>query len=185
MRITIRRAALVGLAVTILTGSTNGAELQSDKSINLGEFQLETPAKWERKKPRSRIIQYELSAPPAKGDEIAGRLTIMAAGGSIEDNIERWYGQFTQPDGKPTKYRAELEKKEIAGQTVHLVDISGTYDDKPAPFAEGVQREHFRMLAAIITTDKANIYVKFYGPRKTIAEHEKAFRSMIDGLKPN
>jgi len=179
------RALLVVLMVGLMVGQAESAQPPGDKVINLGQFHLETPTKWVQKKPRSRIIQYELAAPSAKGDKIAGRLTIMAAGGSIQANIERWYGQFTQPDGKPTKDRAKLEKKEIAGQTVHLVDISGTYKDRPARFAEAVDRGHFRMLAAIIMTDKANIYVKFYGPRNTIATHERAFRSMIAGLKRN
>ena len=56
-----------------------------------------------------------------------GRLTIMGAGGSIEANIDRWYGQFKQPDGSSTKDKAKVSKSKVAGQTVHMVDISGTF----------------------------------------------------------
>lgn len=163
------------------------APLVADE-IQLGKFQITVPDDWQRQEPKSRIIAHEFAAPAAKGDEAAGRMTVMAAGGSVEDNIERWYGQFIQPDGSSTKQRSKVEKVEIAGQEVYLVDISGTYRDMPAPFAGGgqvVDREDYRMLAAIIRTDEAQIFVKFYGPRATIGEHAKGFRQMIDSLRKN
>lgn len=157
----------------------------SAAEIKLGDFQLDVPEDWEQQEPKSRIIAYEFSAPAVEGDDADGRMTVMAAGGSVEDNIERWYGQFVQPDGSSTKQRSKVEKVEIAGQEVYLVDISGTFRDMPAPFAGGraVDRPKYRMLAAIIRTDNAQIFVKFYGPRATVTENEKAFRAMIDSLQ--
>jgi hypothetical protein len=155
---------------------------KSDPVVDLGNFKLTAPAQWERVPPKSRIVAHEFSAPAAEGDQQAGRLTVMSAGGSVADNIDRWYGQFKQPDGGSTREKAKVEKKTIAGQEVHVVDIAGTYKDQPGPFAPGVDRENYRMLAAIIVTDDANFFVKFYGPRRTMAEHEKAFHKMIDGL---
>lgn len=46
------------------------------------------------------------------------------------------------------------------------------------------ERPGYRMLAAIIPADGASFFIKFYGPKKTVAEHEKEFRAMLDGLKP-
>ena len=167
------------------TGKTVIAADEPGKVIVLGrEAKLISPAGWKQKTPRSRIIAYEFAAPAAKGDEIDGRMTIMAAGGSIKQNIERWYGQFTQPDGKPTKDRARVEKKKIDGREVHLVDIAGTYKDRPGPFAgAGVDRENYRMLAAIIVTGDVNFYVKFYGPQKTVSQQREAFLTMLDGMQ--
>ncbi|MBC7854218.1 MAG: hypothetical protein IAF94_12355, partial [Pirellulaceae bacterium] len=92
-----------------------------------------------------------------------------------------------QPDGSSTKDKAMVEKKTVGGTPVHIVDISGTYKDSPAgPFAGGktVNREDFRMLAAIIETKAAgNYFVKFYGPKATIAENEKAFQELLLSLK--
>ena len=64
-------------------------------------------------------------------------MTIMGAGGSVEANIDRWIGQFTQPDGSDTKKAAKIEQKKIGGQEVHLVDVAGTYKDQRGPFAGG------------------------------------------------
>ena len=44
-------------------------------------------------------------------------------------------------------------------------------------------RDDYRMLAAIIETKAAgNYFVKFYGPKATIAENEKAFQELLLSL---
>jgi hypothetical protein len=107
----------------------------------------------------------------------------MGAGGGVEANVERWYGQFTQPDGGSTRERAKVTKKKLAGHDVHLVDISGTYRDQRGPMAPAVERPNYRMLAAIVETDTlGTYYIKLYGPKQTIADNEKAFAAMIEGL---
>ncbi|MBC7852253.1 MAG: hypothetical protein IAF94_02365 [Pirellulaceae bacterium] len=156
-------------------------------TVGEGAVAFKAPAAWTKKQPKSNIIEAEFEAPAAKGDEIAGRLTVMGAGGDIKANIDRWYGQFLQPDGSATKDKAKVEKKTVGGNPVHIVEITATYKDSPAgPFAGGktVNREDFRMLAAIIETKAAgNYFIKFYGPKATIAENEKAFQELLLSLK--
>lgn len=184
-----RRNTQLWFAVALCTALASpalGEEPAADRGIALadGRFQLTAPEEWKREEPRSRIIEHEFSAPASEGDEQAGRMTIMAAGGSVEANIERWYAQFKQPDGGKTADSAKTEKKEIAGVEVHLVDIAGTFTDRPNPMTAGVERENYRMLAAILVGDKIGQYfVKFYGPEKTIEEQQKAFVEMIEGLE--
>ncbi|REK12277.1 MAG: hypothetical protein DWQ37_12515 [Planctomycetota bacterium] len=153
-------------------------------SLAGGKLELEAPADWVRKQPRTRIVEYEFEIPAAEGDQNDGRLTVMSAGGGVEANIERWYGQFKQPDGGSTKEQAKVEKIAVADQEVYLVDISGTFSDRRGPFAPAVERPDYRMLAAIIpTAGGGDQFIKFYGPAKTVAENQQAFRKMIDGLK--
>jgi hypothetical protein len=132
------------------------------------------------------MIAYEFAIPKAEGDEQDGRMTVMAAGGSVEANIDRWIGQFTQPDGSNTADKAKTEEKEIAGHKVHLVDIPGTYNESMGggPFAPGkvVERPDYRMLAAIIETPAASYFIKLYGPDKTIAANADGFRKMVEGM---
>ena len=72
----------------------------------------------------------------------------------------------------------------IGGQIVHLVDISGTFREQLGPFAPATVREEYRMLAAIIKTDKQGQYfVKYYGPAATVAAGEDAFMKMLGTLK--
>ena len=180
-------AALVGLSwPTFAEEKKEEKKEPTPFTVGEGAVAFKAPATWTKKKPKSNIIEAEFEAPAAKGDEIAGRLTVMGAGGDIKANIDRWYGQFLQPDGSDTKDKAKLEKKTIGGNTVHMVDVAGTYKDSPAgPFAGGktVNREDFRMLAAIIETKAAgNYFIKFYGPKATIAENEKAFQELLGSL---
>ncbi|MCA9102316.1 MAG: hypothetical protein KDA63_14235 [Planctomycetales bacterium] len=179
------RRSAVCLVVALLpsVAMNRAAQAQEEATtISLGDFTITAPKQWERQQPRSRIIAYEFAVPAVEGDEDGGRMTVMAAGGSVVANIERWYGQFTQPDGGSTKETAKVEEKEIAGQEVHLVDLAGTFSDRRGPAFPAVERENYRMLAAIIVTKQGQFFIKFYGPRKTVSENKDRFAKMIDSL---
>jgi len=155
-----------------------------------GGFSLQAPAGWQRVQPKSGIVETEFAIPSeaaADGTPAqAGRMTVMGAGGTVQANIDRWYGQFTQPDGSETKTKATTKKLDLAGCKVTLVDIPGTYKDSPGgPFAGGraVERPDYRMLAAIVETPaRGNHFLKFYGPAKTVAAHADGFRTMVEGM---
>ena len=149
-----------------------------------GTYSLAAPDGWKQVPPKSRIVEAEFQIPGA-GEAEAGRMTVMGAGGSLEANIERWYGQFTQPDGSATKERATTKKLKVAGCDVTIVDIGGTYKDMPGgPFAGGqaVERPGYRMLAAIVQTGGGNYFLKFYGPAATVAKHSDGFVKMLEGM---
>jgi hypothetical protein len=187
MRKSTTRPARALLALLSLALLAAPAQADEKKTFSVGEGYLtfEVPEGWKVVRPRVRIIEHEFAVPAAEGDKRNGRVTVMGAGGTVRANLDRWIGQFVQPDGGNTKERAKVEKKTIAGQEVHLVDLSGTYLDKPAPFLpKAIKRPHYRMLAAIIMTEgKGNYFVKFYGPEKTVGQNAKAFREMIESLR--
>jgi hypothetical protein len=110
----------------------------------------------------------------------------MGAGGSVQANVDRWYGQFVQPDGSATKDKATTKTLKLAGCTVTLVDVAGVFKDMPGgPFAGGqaVDRPDYRMLAAIVETpEKGSYFLKFTGPGATVAKHADGFRKMVEGL---
>lgn len=172
----------VALSLGTLTAAAVADE-SNDATIAMGPVAITAPEDWQRKQPRVRIIAYEYAVPAAEGDEHDGRMTVMLAGGSIDDNVQRWYGQFKQPDGGDTSKVARVEEKEFADHTVHLVDVSGTYLDRRGPVAPAVSREGYRMLAAIVETKQGNYFIKFYGPQNTVKEQEAAFMQMIEGME--
>jgi hypothetical protein len=181
--------SLVGALSVLLVASISLAE--DGKPFDIGEkYVLTSPAGWVVKPPKSRIIEHEFEIPAAEGDAAGGRVTVMGAGGSVDDNIKRWEGQFKSADGGEVK--ADIKKTKAADQEVHLVDLKGVYIDRPAgPFAGGqaVDREGYRMLGAVIVTKDAEgkpagqYFVKVYGPEKTIAAAKADFEKMIGGLK--
>ena len=157
-----------------------------------GAMSLEAPSGWRRVQPKSGMIETEFAIPsdakgPAGETLPAGRMTVMGAGGTVEANIERWFGQFAQPDGSPTKDKASTKKLRVAGRDVTLVDVSGTYKDAPGgPFAGGptVERPGYRMLAAIVEGADGNYFLKFYGPAATVEAHADGFRQMVESMVP-
>jgi len=177
---------LLSVLCNLLTSQAEGADAPAaGKTFVIGgAYQLTAPATWVSREPRTRIVEHEFSVPKADGDDLDGRVTVMGAGGGVQANIERWYQQFTQPDGSNTKDRAKIEKRDIAGQTVTIVNLSGTYTDRPMPTAPGVERANYRMLAAVIETKKnGNHFVKFYGPERTVAANVEGFSKMLDSLR--
>lgn len=176
---------LVALAAVPASAQPAAAEKAGVFTIADGAFTLEAPAGWERVQPKSGLVETEFAIPAVKG-EGPGRMTVMGAGGSLEANIDRWVGQFTQPDGSATKDKASRKKLTIAGCTVTLVDISGTFKDMPGgPFAGGkaVDRPGHRMLAAIVETpSRGNYFLKLTGPAATIEGEADGFRKMVEGL---
>lgn len=188
----MRRRASIQLsviAVLALAGEARAQAVATEEAraftIADGAFSLEAPPGWKRVQPKSGIVETEFAI-PSEGDLAAGRMTVMGAGGSVQANVDRWYGQFTQPDGAATKDKATTKTLKLAGCTVTLVDVAGTYKDMPGgPFAGGqaVERPDYRMLAAIVEAPGGGShFLKFYGPGATVAKHADGFRKMVEGL---
>ena len=85
-----------------------------------GTMSLEAPAGWKRVQPKSGIVETEFAIPSAGEGAPAGRMTVMGAGGGVQANVDRWYGQFSQPDGSATKDKATTKTLKLAGCSVTL-----------------------------------------------------------------
>jgi hypothetical protein len=179
-----RRSMLATLVLGALMAANGVADDAADHTLKFADnkLQLKIPAKWQKRAPQNKVIEFEYAVPKSEDDENDGRVTLSGAGGSIEANLDRWKGQFETPDGGPAK--AKVTQQKIAGCDVHLLDISGTFKDKPPFSGTEVKRAGYRMFAAIIVSkDQGNYFVKFYGPQRTVTENEKAFANMIDSLE--
>ena len=154
-------------------------------SVAGGKLMLEATGDWKSVKPKSRMLEIEIEVPKVEGDEANGRLTIMGAGGSIDANVQRWEGQFSQADGAATE--AKTKNLTVQEMIVTMVDISGTFTQTMGgPFSGGkkVESPDQRMLAAIIQTpESGNYFVKLVGPAATIKANEAEFEKMIKGAK--
>lgn len=183
------------LAGLLFSGLTNVAPLaahaeaasfseEETKTIRvLDSVTLTVPANWKTQPTKSRIVEHEFSVTLGEGEDTpTGRITLMAAGGDIPANIARWEGQFSQGE------KAKIEKKEVAGQIVHFVQLSGTFKETMGggPFAGGktVMRENYGMLGAIIEAKNGGKYfIKLTGPQDVIEANLKPFKEMLDTMK--
>jgi hypothetical protein len=168
------------------TLSVQGQDKPAPEKIDLGEgkYSMMAPIEWRKVEPRSKIIQAEFRAPRDLKDDEAARVTIMQAGGDIQANIDRWIGQFDQAK----KEDAKVEKKEIAGQTVHFVDITGTYKESMGggPFAPGPTKKlpDYRMIGAIVVTkDAGTTFIKMTGPKDIVEKLVESFKKSVEEMK--
>jgi len=135
-----------------------------------GRFALDTASGW----------KSEGARPPPPS--IAPNVFLRAGqGGGIEANVERWKGQFRQPDGKPVDVKAG--KSTIHGMAVTTLDISGDYSWMGGPMAaEKSVKSGYRLLGAIVEGAGGNIFLKFTGPAKAIAANQKKFEQLLESF---
>ncbi len=89
------------------------------------------------------MLQAEYGIPAVTGDKDDGRLTISRAGGSVDDNIARWKGQFSKKLDKESR-----ETIDAGGIKIAIVDLTGTFDDSRGMRGPSVTRPDYRMLVA-------------------------------------
>lgn len=142
------------------------------------------PKGWEIIPPSGmRLAEYKLSV--AAGSD--GQLTVFYfgpnQGGSVEANIERWYGQFSQSDGGSTKERSRRWESVVAGMSVTHVDITGDFNGGMAPMARGGSAQTgYRMLGSIVMAPVGPYFFKLVGPVSTIEKWADSYQQYIDSI---
>ncbi len=121
-----------------------------------------------------RIATYK--APIAAGDKAAPELTVIQAGGALEDNIQRWAAQF----GDEGKASLKRESKKIAGYNVVIVTTHGPYGGMGG---EAKSPEPFELLAAIVETPDLPYFFKMTGPMKSVEAARKDFDVLLASFK--
>ena len=77
------------------------------RSTEAAGLRFSVPGDWARVPAPSDMRAAQFRVPHTGADAEDGELVLFffgkGQGGSAEQNVERWTGQFTQPDGKPSK----------------------------------------------------------------------------------
>jgi hypothetical protein len=155
--------------------------------LGLGPFSLVAPKGWTARPVTSNMRAADFVLPAAKpGDD--AELVVYYFGdhgaGSVDDNLDRWLGQFEQPDGKKSRDVAKIEKTKFAGQTATYVSVAGHFAAEAMPGTEAVDKQNQALLAAIVDSPSGPYYFKLVGAKSTIDAQAAAFRGMLDSLKP-
>jgi hypothetical protein len=132
-----------------------------------------------------RKAQYLL--PKAAGDAADAELAVFffpGQGGSVDANIQRWIGQFSQPDGSSSEPKAKTSKKQVAGFSITLLDVSGTYNAGMMGGAgDTAPRPGYRLLAAVVETGDGPWFFKLAGPEKTVQQWSASFDQFMANIK--
>ena len=181
-----RTIALAACTLIALTGA-HAADVKRQQDAGL---RYAVPMTWNRVPAPSdmRAAQFQIPAPEGAAGGEGGELVLLffgkGQGGSAEQNLQRWYGQFQQPDGKPSSEAAVVTIRTINGLKVTAVDVSGTYTAMPVRgAAPGAGKANYRMLAAVVEGEGGPWFFRATGPAATIGAAKPQFDAMLESLE--
>ena len=133
-----------------------------------------------------RVVTYSVPALP--GSEKAECIVYFfgpGQGGSVEANLDRWKGQFSQ-NGKPAEAKvAKVVRRTVHGVPVTTIDLTGTYTATGGQVKEGQgPLASYRMVAAIAAGAGGNIFIRFVGPEKTVTAGLAKYEQLLASLQP-
>jgi hypothetical protein len=155
----------------------------ADPAPHTGTLRWTDPAPWRRGTPSSAMRRAQYTV-PGDGPNTEGELTVFwfgaGQGGSIDSNLARWYGQFEQPDGRPSAAVATRESRTSHGLAVTVTRVEGRFAGGGMPgAAPTAPRDGYGLLAAIVETPNGPWFFKLTGPRATLAAAAPAFDAMV------
>ena len=149
-------------------------------------LRYDVPQSWGRVPAPSdmRAAQYRIAGPTADASDDAEAVLFFfgaGQGGSTDANLARWYGQFTQPDGKSSKEAAVVTTRTVNGLKVTSVDLTGTYTAQMKAGGGGPQ-PNTRMLVAAIEGPGGPWFLRVVGPAATVASVADDFNRTLLSL---
>ncbi|MEW6211199.1 MAG: hypothetical protein AB1631_22730 [Acidobacteriota bacterium] len=161
--------------------------ISGDAPQSVGSLKYSAPDGWKAEQPTSSMRVAQFLLPRAEGDAEDASLVLyyfQGGGGSVQANLDRWVSQMQQPDGSPSKEKSKTSTMKVAGMTVTVMDVSGTYTAEMTPgAAERHNKSGYRMRAAVIETPRGPYFVKLTGPEKTIARWDQSFDAFINSFE--
>ncbi len=144
-----------------------------------GGLSWKNPAGWKADAPRPmRAATYKI--PATKGDTEEAECAVFyfgaGQGGSIDDNLKRWVGQFEGAAMPAPK------QEKMAGLPVHSIELAGTYTGSGGPMGPKTNKANYKLLGAIVEGPNGAIFFKLTGPAKTVDAAKPDFMKMLKGL---
>src|SRR5262245_6712029 len=179
-----RMRLALALLVTVASWSLAPADVVRTQAAGL---RFSHPSDWVRVPAPSDMRAAQFRVPKGSGDaeDAEGVLFFFGEGkgGSADDNLERWYGQMTQPDGKASKDAGVVTIKTINGTKVTALDLPGTYKGMPAPGAPATAKSGYRLLAAVIEGKGGPWFFRIVGPDATVKAAKSSFDALLESVE--
>ena len=174
---------MVGCALLLTYGGCSTPEPPQGEPVSFSGTQRQSsgslgfvaPEGWVEEEPSSsmREAQYKLpGSEPLSGD--AELAVFSAIGGTVDQNVQRWLGQFETKEGE------KVEERMVGDFKVTMVDVSGTFSGGMG--GGSGPADNYRMLAAVIETQTRPWFLKLVGPKDTVAHWEESFGTFVQSV---
>ena len=139
----------------------------------------QVPAAWHEGGARAmRVATYLVGgAEPSKSGECAVFYFGPGLGGSVDENVNRWMGQFAPT---PNSTRRTLKVRDLP---VTRVEIAGTYLAPGIDMRSQGSLEAWKLLGAIVEGPKGAVFFKLTGPAAVIDRAADHFDALIASLE--
>ncbi|MBK8169703.1 MAG: hypothetical protein IPK60_05105 [Sandaracinaceae bacterium] len=109
-------------------------------------------------------------------------------GGTVQDNIERWLSQLTQPEGRTRREAARIAHRTVSGMAITTVDVTGDFaggmPGMPGAGAASAATNQ-RLIGAVVEGPEGLVFFKMMGPAATMDAARPAFTALIASLHPS
>jgi len=140
----------------------------------------EAPAGWQKVDNPNPMRKATFKIPRAEGDPEDGEMSVSLAGGTVDQNVQRWSGQFER--GKDDVVGRKQVK--IGDFDVTIVELHGTYAGSGMPGAPSAgSKRNWALLGAIVETQGSLTFFKLTGPDKTIRLAKPSFDKFVEGFR--
>jgi hypothetical protein len=129
----------------------------------------QTPPEWKEVPARDGISLAAFQI--ADGDRVAV-VTISAAGGSLEDNVNRWRTQVGLEPASEEQNRQELRTINVDGKQGQYVDLTG-------PESAGGSR----ILAVMVPQEGVTWFFKMRGPAELVGRQKTTFEAFVGSVR--
>lgn len=147
---------------------------QTPSTTSGPRFVWDTPEGWKEAPDASPMRQIDLRF----GDKGEGEIYLTRAGGSLEDNVNRWRQQMGL-EPAPSDEINSLPRRPLLGGSAVIVKLDGEFTG----MGESSAAKDYRMLGAILQLQQVSVFVKMVGPRSLVEANEEEFNAFCDSLR--
>ncbi|WP_437910818.1 hypothetical protein WME95_24340 [Sorangium sp. So ce327] len=146
-----------------------------------GALAWDAPASFESAPNPNSMRKATYKIKRAAGDAEDAELSVSQAGGSVDANITRWAGQFSQKSDDSPK-RTDLKAGDLK---VTIVEVKGTFAGSGMPgMPASDPKPNYALLGAIVETPSGDPwFFKMTGPEKTVTGARADFDKLVNSLR--
>ncbi|MGL4419251.1 MAG: hypothetical protein ACRCZF_01180 [Gemmataceae bacterium] len=163
------------------------AMIDDPKPVAIAKLSATPPADWKSEKPATRLRSHQFKFPSGIPDVADAELIVLPESSpKPEKEFPRWRTQFQPPEGKTVEELGKESKLELAGGTVHLLDVSATWKYKERPFDPKSKEElkpEWRVIWAIVVTKEEAVHLRLSGPQAVVGKRYAEFEGFLKALK--
>ena len=139
-----------------------------------GELAWDAPPSFQTAPNTSGMRKATYKFAKVAGDDEDAELSVMAASGGVDANIQRWSGQFGNAPPK-------ADARTVGALKVTIVEIKGTYSGGMMR-GGATPKDKQMLLGAIVDQGDQQWFFKMTGPEKTVTAAKPDFEKLVSSL---